>query len=139
MKVDLRKAIREIIYEELAEISSTGTGASFTSGTGEQYATPKAFSKKHNKDNKATTLLKKTGYTKVSRPKRPSHTKLFDYLQEGEVTIDTMLLNKKVEEVMKSHFSWIKTVEERQTIKDKIKDAFTQAYKLKGFTIKEDN
>ena len=32
------------------EMSTTGTGASFTPGTGAQYATPKAFKKKRKKD-----------------------------------------------------------------------------------------
>lgn len=138
MKTSLHNIIRELIYQELAEISTTGTGGTFSPGTGAQYMTPKAFSKNTQKDNLATNYLKKTGYTKVTRPKRPSHTKLFDYLQEGEASISTGVINKKVEDVMKAHFSWVKTAEERESIKQKIKDAFTQAYKLKGFTIKED-
>ena len=82
MKKQLTQLIKELIYEELNEISSTGTGASFTPGTGAQYATPRAFAKKGQGDNRATKFLKKIGYKKVDRPKRPSHTKLFDYLQE---------------------------------------------------------
>jgi len=33
-------------FSQLSEMSGTGGGASFTAGTGEQYATPKAFNKK---------------------------------------------------------------------------------------------
>ena len=69
-----------IVREVLDEISTTGTGASFTPGTGAQYATPYAFSKGKG-DNRAVKFLKKIGYKKVNRPKRPSHTKMFDYLQ----------------------------------------------------------
>ena len=72
----------ELIRDTLKEISSTGTGASFTSGAGMQYATPYAFGK-GKKDNKATNYIKKFGFTKVQRPKRPSHTKLVDYLDEN--------------------------------------------------------
>ncbi len=76
-----RSEIVKLVKEVISELSSTGTGASFTPGQGEQYATPYAFSKGRG-DNRATKFLKKLGYTKVERPKRPSHTKLVDYLNE---------------------------------------------------------
>ena len=60
----------------LDEMSGTGGGAAFTPGAGAQYATPFAF----GKSNRAKKTLKKQGYKQVSRPKRPSHTKGFDYL-----------------------------------------------------------
>jgi len=41
--------IRELIQKRLKEMSATGTGASFTPGSGENYATPFAF----NPDKKA--------------------------------------------------------------------------------------
>lgn len=75
-KTDLVNLVKEV----LKELSTTGTGATFTPGTGAQYATPYAFSKS-KKDNKATKFLTKLGYKKVQRPERPSHTKLIDYLQ----------------------------------------------------------
>lgn len=46
MKEQLRSLIRELVTQEM---STTGTGASMASGQGEQYATPKAFKKKNNK------------------------------------------------------------------------------------------
>ena len=76
-----KSQLKELIRTTIKEISSTGTGASFTPGQGEQYATPHAFGKGKG-DNRATKYLKKFGYTKTSRPKRPSHTKLVDYLDE---------------------------------------------------------
>jgi hypothetical protein len=76
-----RSQVVEIIKEVLSEMSTTGTGASFTPGAGEQYATPYAFSKKTGK-NRATKYLEKLGYKTVKRPKRPSHTEMFDYLNE---------------------------------------------------------
>jgi hypothetical protein len=63
--------LREIIREVLDEMSTTG-------GVG-GYLTPYAFSKN---TNRATKYLQKLGYKKVERPKRPSHTKMFDYLDE---------------------------------------------------------
>ena len=75
---EVEQLLREYIREQLSEISATGTGASFTPGTGAQYATPAAFSK-DDRDNRATQFLKKMGFKKAERPKRPSSTKLVDY------------------------------------------------------------
>ena len=68
------------VMQELQEANVTNVGgASFTPGDGAQYATPKAFDKA-GRDNRATQFLKKLGWKKQQRPKRPSHTKGFDYL-----------------------------------------------------------
>lgn len=75
-----RSKLVKLVREILRETSTTGTGASFTPGVGAQYATPYAFSR-NKKDNRAVKFLKKIGYKKVQRPKRPSSTKLVDYLQ----------------------------------------------------------
>jgi hypothetical protein len=72
------------IKEVLAEMSMTGTGASFTPGSGEQYATAKAFSKKGQGKNAATKQGERLGLKVVKRPKHPSHTKMFDYLNETD-------------------------------------------------------
>jgi len=75
---ELIQLVREVMHE-LDEANVTGGSATFTPGTGAQYATPNAFSKS-NKANRATKLLKNLGWKKQERPKRPSHTKGFDYL-----------------------------------------------------------
>lgn len=75
---ELVKLVREVM-QELDEANVTGGTATFTPGTGAQYATPKAFGKK-SKANRATKLLKNLGWKRQERPKRPSHTKGFDYL-----------------------------------------------------------
>lgn len=72
----------KLIQEVIAEISVTGTGASFTPGTGAQYATPFAFSKK-GVENKATKFQEKMGMKVVKPKKRPYSTKLVDYLDEN--------------------------------------------------------
>lgn len=75
-KSQLVQLVREVM-EEVNEANVTNVGgASFSPGAGAQYATPKAFGKGH----RAKKTLTKLGFKQVSRPKRPSHTKAFDYL-----------------------------------------------------------
>lgn len=74
-KSQLTELVKEVI-NELDEANVTGGSASFTPGEGAQYATPNAF----GRGNRAVKTLKKQGYKKITRPKRPSHTKGFDYL-----------------------------------------------------------
>ena len=70
--------VKEVL-NELDEANTTNVGgASFTAGAGAQYATPSAF--RRSKSNRATKTLTKQGYKKIKKPKRPSHTKGFDYL-----------------------------------------------------------
>ena len=66
------KAIREVLEE-----------MSTTAGVG-GYSTPFAFAKKGQGKNVATKTAEKLGYKTVERPKRPSHTKMFDYLDENK-------------------------------------------------------
>lgn len=75
---ELVHLVKEVLLE-LDEANVTGGSATFTPGTGAQYATPNAFSKS-KKANRATKLLKNLGWKKQERPKRPSNTKMFDYL-----------------------------------------------------------
>lgn len=77
-----RSQLVSLVKEVLQELSSTGTGATFTPGTGAQYATPFAFSKKGSGKNRATKYGEKLGYKTVKRKKRPYSTKLIDYLDE---------------------------------------------------------
>jgi hypothetical protein len=71
----LRELVREVM-QELDEANVTGGTATFTPGDGMNYATPAAF----GKATRAKKTLTKLGFKQVSRPKRPSHTKGFDYL-----------------------------------------------------------
>lgn len=75
---ELVQLVQEVL-QELDEANVTGGSATFTPGTGAQYATPNAFSKS-KKANRATKLLKNLGWKKQERPQRPSNTKMFDYL-----------------------------------------------------------
>lgn len=67
---EIVKAIREV----LDEMSMSGDAGG--------YSTPFAFSKKGQGENSATKTMKKDGFKTVQRPKHPSHTKMFDYLNE---------------------------------------------------------
>lgn len=58
------RRLKELVLEVLKETNSTGAVGGYNS--------PKAFGKNSNKPFSQ----------KVSRPKRPSHTKLFDFLEE---------------------------------------------------------
>ena len=77
-----RSQLVQLVKEVMQEIDEANTtnvgGASFTVGAGAQYATPFAFGR--STKNRATKTLTKQGYKKIKRPKRPSHTKGFDYL-----------------------------------------------------------
>lgn len=71
-----RSEIVEAVREVLQEMS--------TSGDAGGYLTKYAFSKKGQGKNTATKTVEKLGYKTVQRPKRPSNTKMFDYLDENK-------------------------------------------------------
>ena len=71
-----RSEIAKAIHEVLEEMSTTGAVGG--------YQTPRAFAKPGQGKNVATKTAEKLGYKTVERPKRPSHTKMFDYLDENK-------------------------------------------------------
>jgi len=71
-----RSQLKEMIKEVLDEMSTTG-------GVG-GYSTPKAFAKKGQGKNAATKQGERLGLKTVERPKRPSNTKMFTYLDENK-------------------------------------------------------
>lgn len=71
-----RSEIVRAVQEVLEEMS--------TSAEAGAYSTPNAFAKKGQGKNAATKTAEKLGYKTVERPKRPSHTKMFDYLDENK-------------------------------------------------------
>jgi hypothetical protein len=58
----MKDRIREIVRKVLKEMSATGTGASFTPGSGENYATPVA-------GNAPNYYVKKLGFKLVNKNK----------------------------------------------------------------------
>jgi hypothetical protein len=77
------KAIREV----LDEMSVSGDAGG--------YSTPFAFSKKGQGKNKATLESEKLGFKTVQRPKHPSHTKMFDYLDEMHMATPHMFVSEE--------------------------------------------
>ena len=78
-KAALKSAIKAYAREVMMkEENITGGGASFSAGSGENYATPMAFGKKGKGENRAVKFLKKMGW-KVADLSLPKHSKMFDY------------------------------------------------------------
>jgi hypothetical protein len=61
--------LREIIAKKLKETSATGTGASFSPGTGAQYATPTAFNPNKNAKGAENIYYYKLGFKPVNQKK----------------------------------------------------------------------
>jgi hypothetical protein len=62
-----KEKIKELIQNRLKEISATGTGASFTAGTGENYATPYAFNPNKKAKGTANNYYYKLGFKPVNQ------------------------------------------------------------------------
>jgi hypothetical protein len=59
--------IKELVSKRLKEMSATGTGASFTPGTGANYATPTAFNPNKKADGTAHNYYYKLGFKPVNQ------------------------------------------------------------------------
>lgn len=59
----LKELVNEVMFELNEQSATNAGGASFTPGTGAQYATPKAFGKAKDKN------IETSGYKKVKRKK----------------------------------------------------------------------
>jgi hypothetical protein len=70
-----RSQLTEIIKEVLSEEGNV-------TGAVGPISTPKAFAKPGQGKNVATKTGEKLGFKTVERPKRPSNTKMFTYLDE---------------------------------------------------------
>jgi hypothetical protein len=62
-----KEKIKELIQKQLKEMSATGTGASFTAGTGENYATPKAFNPNKKAKGAKNIYYYKLGFKPVDQ------------------------------------------------------------------------
>ena len=59
--------LKDIIFKKLSEESATGTGASFTAGAGENYATPAAFNPNKNAKGAKNIYYYKLGFKPVNQ------------------------------------------------------------------------
>ena len=66
----------KLTYGQLKQLISEALKEQNVSGAAGGYMTPRAFGKK-------TSKVMRQGMKPVSRPKRHSHTKMFDYLEEN--------------------------------------------------------
>ena len=71
-----RSEVIKAVQEVLTEMSVSGDAGG--------YLTKYAFSKKGQGKNVATKTAEKLGFKTVERPKRPSHTRMIDYLDENK-------------------------------------------------------
>jgi hypothetical protein len=62
-----KEKIKELIQKRLKEASATGTGASFTAGAGENYATPYAFNPNKKAKGTANNYYYKLGFKPVNQ------------------------------------------------------------------------
>jgi hypothetical protein len=62
-----KEKIKEFVQKRLKEISATGTGASFTAGTGVNYATPYAFNPNKKAKGAKNIYYYKLGFKPVNR------------------------------------------------------------------------
>ena len=62
-----KEKIKELIQKRLQEISATGTGASFTAGSGENYATPYAFNPNKKAKGAKNIYYYKLGFKPVDQ------------------------------------------------------------------------
>ncbi len=101
-KAALKSAIKAYAREIMMnEENVTGSGASFSAGSGENYATPMAFGKKG--ENRAVKFLKKMGWT-VADLKLPKHSKMFDYKKIYEMKLNDMIEQGILNEVSYGKF-----------------------------------
>jgi len=86
--------LKEIIRKKLKEMNATGDGgASFKAGSGENYATPKAFNKDKNAKGAKNIYYYKLGFKNVSNIKPKSFDK--KQLWEDEVLNEMNEFQKK--------------------------------------------
>ena len=98
LKSAIKAYAREIMMNEE---NVTGSGASFSAGSGENYATPKAFGKKG--ENRAVKFLKKMGWT-VADLTLPKNSKMFDYKKIYEMKLNDMIEQGVLNEVSYGKF-----------------------------------
>jgi predicted transcriptional regulator len=98
LKSAIKAYAREIMMNEE---NVTGSGASFSAGSGENYATPKAFGKKG--ENRAVKFLKKMGWT-VADLTLPKNSKMFDYKKIYEMKLNDIIEQGVLNEVSYGKF-----------------------------------
>jgi hypothetical protein len=91
----MNNRLKEIICKQLEEESATGTGASFTAGAGENYATPAAFNPNTNAKGAKNIYYYKLGFKPVNAKALNKAAKGIDvkklWEEEGGLDIESYL------------------------------------------------
>ena len=99
----LRNRLSRVIkkYKELKEVSATGGNATFTPGTGAQYATPRAFTKDSKSKKRKNIYYYKMGYKDVPKKIKGSGLEVkklyegeFNEFQKGRIDIFEKIENE---------------------------------------------
>ena len=99
----LRNRLSRVIkkYKELKEVSATGGSATFTPGTGAQYATPRAFTKDSKSKKRKDIYYYKMGYKDVPKKIKGSGLEVkklyegeFNEFQKGRIDIFEKIENE---------------------------------------------
>jgi len=99
----LRNRLSRVIkkYKELKEVSATGGSATFTPGTGAQYATPRAFTKNSKSKKDKNIYYYKMGYKDVPKKIKGSGLEVkklyegeFNEFQKGRIDIFEKIENE---------------------------------------------
>ena len=99
----LRNRLSRVIkkYKELKEVSATGGSATFTPGTGAQYATPRAFTKDSKSKKRKNIYYYKMGYKDVPKKIKGSGLEVkklyegeFNEFQKGRIDIFEKIENE---------------------------------------------
>jgi len=88
----MSQRLKNIIRKQLEEESATGTGASFTAGAGENYATPNAFNPNTNAKGTKNIYYYKLGFkpVKTTKPKSFDKKQLWEE-EDGGFDIESYL------------------------------------------------
>jgi len=116
------------LKQKVKEESITGTGASFTAGQGENYATPFAFNKKTNAKGTKNIYYYKLGYKPVNQKSLNKKAKGIEVkhlwteiLNESEFNVDNYLdsiqtQDPKLKEFIKNRINGFNTLEKKLNV-----------------------
>jgi hypothetical protein len=92
--------IKDLVSKRLKEMSATGTGASFTPGTGANYATPTAFNPNKKADGTANNYYYKLGFkpVKTTKPKSFDIKKLYEEETTPEFDVESFIASLPTED-----------------------------------------
>ena len=130
--------IKELIQKRLKEISATGTGASFTAGTGANYATPYAFNPNKKAKGAKNIYYYKLGFKPVNQKALNKAAKGIEVKQLWEADFDVNQLIKDQNITNPAMVDWIsKRVESFDTLERQLNQLIPMLQQAKKETIRK--